>query len=140
MKTKLFIAAIIMFDTFNLNRKIWFWFTTIVLLFFVFITGLTTAQEKWYKYPGNPVFHAGKEGDWDENLFDFDILYENGEYHMWYFGYGKGNPNKNIFGFATSPDGIIWEKYAGNPLMFNSDSIGWANNFGTFDVIRKDSL
>jgi len=24
--------------------------------------------------------------------------------------------------------------------MFNSDSIGWGNNFGTFDIIRKDSM
>ncbi|MCK5079962.1 MAG: hypothetical protein KAR09_08455, partial [Bacteroidales bacterium] len=98
------------------------------------------AQVKCYKYPGNPVFQAGKDGEWDENLFDFDIIFENNEYHMWYLGLRKDSPNKSSFGFASSPDGIHWEKYEGNPLMFNSDSIGWGNNFGTFDIIRKDSM
>ena len=106
----------------------------------IIINSLTTAQTSWYKYPGNPVFHAGKDGDWDENLYDFDIIFENNEYHMWYLGFREDDPNKNSFGFASSPDGILWEKYEGNPLMFNSDSIGWGNSFGTFDIIRKDSL
>ncbi len=59
---------------------------------------------------------------------------------MWYLGFREDDPNKNSFGFASSPDGIHWEKYKGNPLMFNSDSIGWGNNFGTFDIMRRDSM
>jgi len=73
------------------------------------------AQVKCYKYPGNPVFQAGKDGDWDENLFSFDIIFENDEYHMWYLGLRKDDPFRNSFGFASSTDGIHWEKYDGNP-------------------------
>ena len=114
--------------------------TNLLIGLILFLTIQSFAQTKWYKYPSNPVFHAGQGGDWDEDISDFDIIYENNEYHMWYFGNRKDDPFKESFRFASSPDGIHWKKYDGNSVMFNSDSIGWGNNMATFDIIKKDSL
>jgi hypothetical protein len=35
---------------------------------------------------------------------------------MWYGGWGSGGTNGSI-GYATSPDGIIWTEYEGNPVL-----------------------
>src|SRR6516164_5936785 len=49
------------------------------------------------------------------------VLYEDGVFKMWYHG-GAGwirgvfRPAESI-GLATSPDGITWTKYAGNPIL-----------------------
>lgn len=112
----------------------------LVLVLICFNAHLSYTQQKIYKYPGNPVFQEGDKGDWDEVLYDFDILFENNQYRMWYIGFESMNPMKRTFGLATSIDGINWKKYEKNPLDFNSDNLNWGNVFGTFDIIREDSL
>jgi len=114
--------------------------TNLIVIILLLVCIHSLAQTEWYKYPGNPIFQGGKEGEWDENLFDFKILFENGEYHMWYQGSSKEDPSLNKFGFASSTDGIHWKKYPENPLDLINDSSDWDTNFWTFDIIRKDSL
>jgi len=114
--------------------------TNLIVIILLFVCIHSLAQTEWYKYPGNPIFQGGKEGEWDKNIFDFNILFENGEYHMWYQGSSKEDPGLNKFGFASSTDGIHWKKYPENPLNLINDSSDWATNFWTFDIIRKDSL
>jgi WD40 repeat protein len=61
-----------------------------------------------------PVITKGDVGEWDEvYAVAGSIIYENGMYKMWYTG-RTGTTNK--IGYATSPDGIYWTKYAGNPV------------------------
>jgi predicted GH43/DUF377 family glycosyl hydrolase len=68
----------------------------------------------WTKYAGNPVLDLGVPGEWDDyHVFYPFVLFEDGTYKMWYSGSDGSNYR---IGYATSPDGIVWTKYAGNPL------------------------
>ncbi len=65
-------------------------------------------------FPGNPVLDVGPPGSWDDAYVAHpSVLYDGTTYHMWYGGLGA---NVRI-GYATSPDGITWTKYAGNPVL-----------------------
>ena len=78
----------------------------------------------WEKYIGNPVLDLGAVGTWDESeVMHPSVVYDGSTYHMWYNGYGQ---NVQRTGYATSPDGINWTKYSGNPVL----TIG---NPGTWD-------
>jgi signal transduction histidine kinase/DNA-binding response OmpR family regulator/predicted GH43/DUF377 family glycosyl hydrolase len=113
--------------------------TNLIIGILLFVCIHSLAQTDWYKYPGNPVFQAGKEGEWDENLFDFDILFENDEYRMWYQGWSNDEPGKHKLGLATSSDGIHWEKHRDNPLDFKNKKGDQETNFWTFDIIKIGS-
>lgn len=66
---------------------------------------------EWTVDPASPVLAPGPEGAWDsESLGPGAMIFEDGLFHLWYTG-GKG------VGYATSPDGSVWTKYAGNPLL-----------------------
>ena len=57
-------------------------------------------------------------GTWDEVTTEqFSVLRENGHYKMWYSSWSKFAPNPGYIGYATSPDGIHWLKYSGNPVL-----------------------
>jgi len=65
----------------------------------------------------NPVFQGTGPGHWDETIRERGwILRENGLYHLWYTGYRFPETNSKSLGYATSPDGIHWERYSGNPI------------------------
>jgi predicted GH43/DUF377 family glycosyl hydrolase len=56
-------------------------------------------------------------GTWDAYTVDLPtVIRENGQYKMWYIGRATGT-STTFLGFATSPDGINWTKYSGNPVM-----------------------
>ena len=65
----------------------------------------------WEKYPANPVLDLGAPGTWeDSHVGDPNVLFDGTQYHMWYGGNGR-------IGYATSFDGIVWEKYPDNPVL-----------------------
>lgn len=69
--------------------------------------------------PHNPIFKGtASPADWDEKIRERGyILKEDSIYHMWYTGY-KNSPNAQMkLGYATSPDGLTWTRYAGNPIF-----------------------
>jgi len=77
----------------------------------------------WTKYENNPVLE-GTEGKWDNaSVANQKVLYINGVYKMWYSGH-----NGNIWqiGYATSPDGLIWEKYT-QPIITPNSAENWEN-------------
>jgi len=79
----------------------------------------------WMKYVGNPVLDLGESGEWDDTWVDEPfVLFENGMYRMWYTG---RDGSKNRIGYATSPDGIVWTKYAGNPVLDLGEFGEWDN-------------
>jgi len=112
----------------------------ILVLLLSSIKQYSIAQATWYKYPGKIDGLRGTDGEWDEFILHYDILFVNNEYHMWYEGMSSDDQGRWKFGFATSSDGIHFEKYPGNPLDFNDINIDWVVEFWTFDVIRKDSM
>jgi len=79
----------------------------------------------------NPVFQAGKPGDWDENIRERGwILYEDGVYHLWYTGYRSGPDEPRLLGYAYSQDGMHWERHPDNPVHRE----GWVEDMSVVKV------
>lgn len=84
----------------------------------------------WTKSVSNPVFTKSGAGHWDGTWVESPaILYDESseEYRMWYNGADTSTWKLQI-GYATSPDGESWTRYAGNPVLATSD-------FGGYDDI-----
>ncbi len=74
----------------------------------------------WTSY-SSPVM-SRTPGSWDDaSISSHIVLRENGSYKMWY-GSWKGDTAD--LGYATSPDGIQWTKYPGNPV-FGQGTAAW---------------
>jgi predicted GH43/DUF377 family glycosyl hydrolase len=78
-----------------------------------------TASESWSgymdEYPGNPVLGVGPPGSWDDVSAYFPmVIYDGSTYKMWYSGFDGSHVR---IGYATSPDGMSWTKYSGNPIL-----------------------
>ena len=66
-----------------------------------FNAGLATSRDliHWEKYPGNPIFSRGDEGQWDEGAIWFTTVEGiDGRYYMWYEGYGGGTSRAEPYG------------------------------------------
>ena len=75
-----------------------------------------------YKYYRNPVLIGGQPGQWDEKGISRAVVYRNGrdDWRMWYDGSSADGMMQ--VGYATSPDGIRWTKYEGNPVLRPSET------------------
>ena len=83
----------------------------------------STAQMEWEKYPGNPMLDLGPDGAWDDSSIAYpSLLFDGTEYKMWYAG---RHEDIDRIGYATSPDGIVWTKYPGNPVLDIGPSGSW---------------
>lgn len=70
----------------------------------------------------NPVFKGTGTATWDEKIRERGyILLEEGVYHLWYTGYRDQPGSEMHLGYATSTDGITWNRFENNPIF---DS-GW---------------
>ena len=77
----------------------------------------------WKKHPDNPVLDVGPSGTWDDyQIYDPTILFDGAKYHLWYTGYDGSNSG---IGYATSADGIVWEKHPANPVLNPGPSGTW---------------
>lgn len=67
----------------------------------------------------NPVFSHADSGSWDSRIRERGyILLEDGIYKMWYTGYKTDSDTATKFlGYATSKDGIAWERHPENPIF-----------------------
>ncbi|MBC8232919.1 hypothetical protein H8E77_25535 [bacterium] len=50
------------------------------------------------------------------------VVYDGIEYHVWYTGYDGSNLS---IGYATSSDGVTWNKHADNPVLELGQSNSW---------------
>lgn len=81
--------------------------------------GYATSSDgiNWARHP-NPVLLTGARGSWEfQGVSAPTVLFKDGLWHMWYAG--RGSSYFSI-GYATSPDGITWTKYAQNPVLAGS--------------------
>ena len=73
----------------------------------------------WTKHP-DPVLEPGGSGSWDSYTVELgSVIWSGSLYLMWYAG-GPFGSSPVAVGLATSPDGISWSKYTGNPVMRGS--------------------
>jgi len=69
----------------------------------------------WTPYESNPILRTGTGGSWDDNrLLNPYVIFNNNAYQMWY---SASDGNNYRIGYATSPDGVTWTKYEGNPVI-----------------------
>ncbi|UCF64433.1 MAG: T9SS type A sorting domain-containing protein [bacterium] len=91
----------------------------------------------WTKHDSNPVLIPGPPGSWDSaNINTGSVYFDGFLYHMWYDGTASFLPWSRI-GYATSPDGITWTKYADNPVFDGTGS--WADAVAHPHVIVNGS-
>ena len=77
----------------------------------------------WSEYLGNPVLDVGSAGNWDdEGVYRVYVRFDGELYQMWYTGLSGTRAN---IGYATSPDGINWTKYVGNPVLNVGSAGSW---------------
>lgn len=83
------------------------------------------AQTSFIKHSGNPILPLGSSGEWDSESSGFvSVLSDGATYHMWYTGVDQAETYR--IGYATSSDGLTWNKDATNPVLDVS-------NGGAFD-------
>jgi beta-1,2-mannobiose phosphorylase / 1,2-beta-oligomannan phosphorylase len=93
---------------------------------------LDTSLLVFEAYKGNPIFAGTSTATWDKHIRERGfILFENGTYHLWYTGYAGEDTDMHL-GYATSPDGVNWKRYAHNPIV----SDGWIEDM---IVVKRDS-
>lgn len=75
--------------------------------------GLAVSQDgiSWERHP-SPVLTAS---DYEEKVGAGSVFKKDNQYYMIY-NYAKGNGERGIC-LATSPDGVQWTKYSGNPVL-----------------------
>jgi len=88
-------------------------------------------------HKGNPILGKGPAGSWDDTtVWAPAVVFQDGLYHMFYSGARGGWAGENgqtfSIGYATSTDGLVWEKYSGNPVFkangtgFDAAAVGWS--------------
>jgi predicted GH43/DUF377 family glycosyl hydrolase len=112
----------------------------ILVLLFVF-TSSSNGQINWIKDTGNPVMSGAGDGTWNKHVFFPLVIYnhDSTRYEMWY-GASAG-PANNWYpyrvGFATSDDGINWEKYI-DPVFETTPGAWDSYGIGGGAVIREN--
>jgi predicted GH43/DUF377 family glycosyl hydrolase len=81
-------------------------------------------QITWTKYKENPVLNPGESGEWDSQfVFSPSVLFDSATsvFKMWYGGgdgiWGSDGDWSGCIGYATSSDGINWDKWEKNPVL-----------------------
>jgi predicted GH43/DUF377 family glycosyl hydrolase len=102
--------------------------------------GLATSPDgrHWSRMGNTPVLSPGNPGDWD-GLFvgDPTVVYDGTTYYMWYSG--VDTTWKVRIGLATSPNGLVWTKYSGNPVLDGGSVYSWEGyNVGVPSVMKRN--
>lgn len=64
-----------------------------------------------------PLFSGTDSQHWDKLIRERGwILREEDRWHLWYTGYNEELTKDRYLGYATSPDGLNWTRWSGNPL------------------------
>ena len=110
-----------------------FKFNLLLCVCSLLFTSTLNGQTTWYKYENNPVLQrdtviANLPNDLIA-ISDPWVLFEDGVYKMWYTCGGLNYPPDTLLRsricYATSTDGINWEKYEDNPVMDVDYSGSW---------------
>jgi len=76
----------------------------------------------WERYSANPVFAPAASG-WDSrSLTIYPIVKRDGKYEGWY---GGSDGSTSQIGYATSSDGINWQRYPNNPVLSPTRTNSW---------------
>lgn len=86
-----------------------------------------------------PVFDIGTSGSWDDAHAAYPFVMKDGNlYKMWYYGFGSSPKHPPSIGYATSIDGINWERYDANPVLSPGETGSWDDEMLGYPVIIKE--
>jgi P pilus assembly chaperone PapD len=90
------------------------------------------------KDPSNPIVTVGTAGAWDDAyVFGFPRRAQPAGYEMMYRGVNTAGTD--AVGYASSPNGVNWTKYAGNPVLQRSGAApAWDQNGVTFGALLDE--
>jgi len=84
---------------------------------------VSTDGINWQRCSYNPVLDVGPPGEWDsEGVSGPTVLIKDNAFQMWYTGYDGEHLR---IGYATSSDGISWQKSSYNPVLDVGTSGEW---------------
>jgi sucrose-6-phosphate hydrolase SacC (GH32 family) len=89
----------------------------------------------WTKSSG-PVLEASLDGPDNSSVRGPSVMKSAKGYEMWYRGIPTGANNWTIC-YATSLDGVTWERYPGNPVLVG-DPAGWDSNIWFPRVVLEE--
>jgi DNA-binding transcriptional ArsR family regulator len=96
----------------------------------------------WTK-DSQPVLQPGSAGSWDSRgVAHPAVLKEGATYKMWYAGfdgYSGGIVTNAKVGYATSSDGRLWTKHAGNPVMAGGPTGEWDEAGVIVNTVLKEN-
>ena len=70
----------------------------------------------WTKHPANPVITRTEP--WEACVIcEPSVIHEDGLFKMWFMGCRTASGRNAALGYATSDDGLVWTKHAGNPIL-----------------------
>jgi predicted GH43/DUF377 family glycosyl hydrolase len=90
----------------------------------------------WTRSPLNPILKRGPVGSWDaQSVRSVAAFTGNGKYYLLY---DAGSATS--IGFASSPDGISWTKYDGNPVFFPGSPGAWDDSRVEFGAVVRQGV
>ncbi|MEJ7768871.1 MAG: hypothetical protein WKF89_13735 [Chitinophagaceae bacterium] len=93
-------------------------------------------EQAWEKYAGNPVF-TKSVNSWDDGIIlGHSIIKSGNTFRMWYTG-GHSIETFSSIGYATSTDGIHWERYGDKPV-FEAKPGSWEQSFVGIPHVLQD--
>jgi len=94
---------------------------------------------KFTAYEHNPILCPGPPGSWDDSfVIQPQVIWHDSTFYMFYAG--SNSYGVTGVGLATSPDGIHFSKYEGNPIL-TPDGTGFdAFSAGGAIVLWQDSV
>jgi sucrose-6-phosphate hydrolase SacC (GH32 family) len=72
-----------------------------------------------------PILAGTGTDTWDRRMRERGwVMRDGGLWHLWYTGYNDARSKDRFLGYATSPDGLAWTRWPGNPLTTE----GWVED------------
>lgn len=95
---------------------------------------------EFVEHEGNPIFSGTGRNTWDHKIRERGyILRHDGKWHLWYTGYtGQRTATKSL-GYATSDDGLKWNRFPGNPVFDKAwtEDVHVVHHQGTFTMVAE---
>jgi|GEM_PF-1278818 len=103
---------------------------------------LRSQPGEWIEHPASPLVLPGQSGAWDDAVIsEAKVIFDGQTYHMWYAGrwrHPKGLKTPMDIGYATSADGVTWNKYTANPVLVRGPVGSYDENILSAPMVLYD--